>query len=345
MVDLPGHLGAVDKASLFDALERAATQVGLGLFVCHVNASPPIVLYASSLLAEFVGRTVEELIGRPPWELVAPEMRDRVRDIIASRPVGAAPLSVDFEVERPDGTRRKVEVGVARITTAGAELSVCYFRDRTAVQDAVDALRRSAAGFRALIENAPDGVVILQQGRIVLANAAAVGMFGEPDATTVHGRMLSDFMPAAEAERARDRIAALFRGASVQASEYALSNGLIGEVHSVLYEYEGRPAILAFVRDVRERRRMHEQLFRADRLAVLGTMAATVAHEINNPLTYLQLSLQRLDREAATEPDLPAPRCSASTSRTRSTASSASRASSATSAPTRAISPTSKTPR
>jgi PAS domain S-box-containing protein len=305
MPDLAGHLGAVDRASLFDALEHAATRVGLALFVVHVDADPPAVLYGSELLAGFVGRPVAELVGRPPWELVAPAQRARVAEIIASRGPGAPPITLhEFEIERPDGTRRTIEVGVARITTSGAELAVCYFRDTTEQQAALSALRRSEERFRSLIEHAPDGVVLMQDGRIVLANPVAVRMFGEADSTTVHGRLLWDFLPPDETARARERMARLFAGTEVAASEYRLiHDNLVVEVHSVACEYDDKPAILGFVRDATERLRMQEQLFRADRLAALGTMAATVAHEINNPLTYLQLNLQRLEREAATEPD------------------------------------------
>jgi signal transduction histidine kinase len=44
---------------------------------------------------------------------------------------------------------------------------------------------------------------------------------------------------------------------------------------------------LAFVRLRRERRESREHLRRSDRLAALGTMAASVAHEINNPLATI----------------------------------------------------------
>jgi PAS domain S-box-containing protein len=171
------------------------------------------------------------------------------------------------------------------------------------VGDFAGKLRRSEARFRSLIESAPDGVVILQDGRIVLANPVAVRMFGEPDFESVRGRLLAEFVPATDAARAMERIAQLYAGASVESSEYQLLNGLVVEVHSVVCEYDDKPAILSFVRDATERRRMHAQLFHNDRLAALGTMAAAVAHEINNPLTYLQLSLQHLEREAASEPD------------------------------------------
>ncbi len=303
VADLGGHLDGADKASLFDALEQAATRVGLALFVVHVDAAPPTVIFASDLLGTIVGRPSKEMVGRPPWELVAPAQQARVRETIASRGRGAPPTTMATIVERPNGKRRDVEVGVARIMTDDGELAVCYFRDTTGEHAALEALGRSETQFRSLIENAPDGVVILQEGRIVLANPIAVQMFGGRDFEAVRGRLLADFLPPSEAARAMHRIAKLYAGAAIESSEYQLTNGLVVEVHSVVYEYYDKPAILAFVRDVTERRRMQEQLYRGDRLTALGTMAATVAHEINNPLTYMQLHLQALDREAATDPN------------------------------------------
>jgi two-component system, NtrC family, sensor kinase len=43
---------------------------------------------------------------------------------------------------------------------------------------------------------------------------------------------------------------------------------------------------------------LDRQRFQSDRLALLGRLAATVAHEISNPLTYLSTNLQLLEREA-----------------------------------------------
>jgi PAS domain S-box-containing protein len=274
------------------------------LFVVHVDAAQPTVVYASTLLGELVGRPVQDIVGRPPWELVAAAQQAQVRDIIASRGPGAPPITLEFAIERPDGSQRDIEVGIARITTATAELAVCYFRDTTDERRAIEALRRSETRFRSLIENAPDGVVIVQDGRISLANPVAVKMFGVTSLDEVRGRLLSEFLPPEDAARAMERIKQICAGASPGSSEYrVLPTKLTVEVHSVPYEHEEKFAVLAFVRDVTERRRMLDQLFRTDRLAAMGTMAATVAHEVNNPLTYLRLSLQRLQLELETDPD------------------------------------------
>ncbi len=61
------------------------------------------------------------------------------------------------------------------------------------------------------------------------------------------------------------------------------------------------PAVARELREAqvrRERRQMQEQLLMSDRMASLGTLAASVAHEINNPLASLLLDLDFGLREA-----------------------------------------------
>lgn len=49
--------------------------------------------------------------------------------------------------------------------------------------------------------------------------------------------------------------------------------------------------------DITDRKLLQERLFHAERLASLGTLAAGVGHEINNPLTYIVLNLTLIERE------------------------------------------------
>jgi PAS domain S-box-containing protein len=58
--------------------------------------------------------------------------------------------------------------------------------------------------------------------------------------------------------------------------------------------------------DVSERETMHRRLLQAERLASMGTLSATIAHEINNPLTYVIGNLDLLAKSLQGHADTPA---------------------------------------
>jgi PAS domain S-box-containing protein len=66
--------------------------------------------------------------------------------------------------------------------------------------------------------------------------------------------------------------------------------------------------LVAVVRDVRELRRLQTQLFQSEKMAAVGHLAAGVAHEINNPMTYISSNLRKLREQLeALQKNLPAP--------------------------------------
>jgi signal transduction histidine kinase len=56
--------------------------------------------------------------------------------------------------------------------------------------------------------------------------------------------------------------------------------------------------VLGVANDVTERRRMEATLLSAERMVAVGTIAASVAHEINNPLSYVIACLELLVRDS-----------------------------------------------
>jgi signal transduction histidine kinase len=64
------------------------------------------------------------------------------------------------------------------------------------------------------------------------------------------------------------------------------------DVSAVIVEIGGERTLVASGHDVTERKRLHARLMVADRMASLGTLAAGIAHEINNPLTFVTGNLE-----------------------------------------------------
>lgn len=157
-------------------------------------------------------------------------------------------------------------------------------------------LRVSEAAWRTIAANIPDSVLIADvEGRITFVNRLAPGItYAE-----VLGKVCWDFV--AEERRAGWRAQfeeAIATGKTLRFETMGRSStrpsglGWYETVLVPLREEDETPRVVILARDVTEQRLMLARLAEHDRLASLGMVAASVAHEIMNPLTYVLVNLE-----------------------------------------------------
>ncbi|MBI4639408.1 MAG: PAS domain S-box protein, partial [Candidatus Tectomicrobia bacterium] len=149
-------------------------------------------------------------------------------------------------------------------------------------------LVESEAKYRSVVENAQDGIVILQGQRFLYFNQATVNMFGY----TVEelGEInFFELVPPQFRTMAQERYERLYNGEGKSRFEIKAmrKDGTFLDVEGVssLLIYNGQRVVLAIFRDITEQNRLKRQASEAEKFRDLGEMASGVAHDFNNLLT------------------------------------------------------------
>jgi PAS domain S-box-containing protein len=157
-------------------------------------------------------------------------------------------------------------------------------------------LHATEASFRAAFELIPDGVLVCREGLIVHANGSAAAMFGAAGEDGLVNRSLLDlFMPPDQAS-VRERMREMqLSNAPVLFGELTMLrlDGRVVNVETTAMAvlFDGAKAILSVLRDVTARRELVARTIHVDRMLAIGTLAAGVGHEINNPLASVMANV------------------------------------------------------
>src|SRR5438034_7446922 len=243
---------------------------------------------------DFTGRKLEQELGNGWTEGVHREDFDRCHDIYGDSFDAHQPFTMEYRLRRSDGEYRWVlDTGTPRFAPNGAFLG--YIGSCIDITER----KRGEEKFRLVLDAAPNAMIMVDSaGVISFASARAETVFGYPLSELI-GHPIETLIP----ERFRDRHAGYRKGFHSEPSSRAMGAGRdpfgrgqdgsefpvevgLNPIHST----EGL-SVLASVIDITARKqaelehqRQDMELARVGRVAVMGELAASLAHEVNNPI-------------------------------------------------------------
>jgi len=228
-------------------------------------------------------------------EVVHPDYRDIFRQAMEHTLKRGEPFHFEGLMYRPDGALRRIEVnGDLQPETDGSRGRVLgTIRDVTTIRKTEAGLRESARhlGELAAIVASSDDVIVSKDlnGIITSWNNAATQVFGYSPEEII-GTSILKLIPEhlhSDEKTIIENIRAGRRIEHFETVRLAKDGSQIDVSLTVSPIKDGEGRVIGaskILRDVSSRKRMEQSLLQAEKIAATGRMAATIAHEINNPL-------------------------------------------------------------
>jgi len=160
--------------AIFDSVTEGLLSVSASGLICNCNriCSHYFGLTKDQLVGSKLEHVMPDAQGQPLETFLAPFMSDL--EDTAIRVEGG-----QVRARRANGEDFVAEISASRLTAGQSHVYVISVRDVTGQQQAQNALRQNEERFRALIENAPEAIVVfdMDEGRFVDCNNQACELF------------------------------------------------------------------------------------------------------------------------------------------------------------------------
>ncbi|RZI44474.1 PAS domain S-box protein [Herbaspirillum sp. HC18] len=225
------------------------------------------IIYGNPCATELTGYALDELLQIPFTSLVHPDDLAEVLGRYQRRMAGlpASRRYAEFRVVRREGQVAWVETSAVRIDWEGQPALLAFLSDQSERRRQQEALIKSEEHHRQVVDNATEGILVLQDSRIVFANKRASLMAGHSHEQLIGQTIGTDVHPD-DRNMILERYARRMRGEDVdEHAVFRLINRHSGstmwaEVATVTIDWEGRSAALAFITDITERKALEDRL-------------------------------------------------------------------------------------
>ncbi len=176
------------------------------------------------------------------------------------------------------------------------------------IQRSDERLRESEDRYRRLVELSPDTVIIHCRNLVAYINPAGLKLFGATTPDQILNRPVTDFIHPDFRGNTVRRYKILFEeGKATAPMEEEKCLRLDGssvdvEVSASAFRFGNEPAVLVMARDITSRKMMEARFLRNQRIETIGALASGIAHDLNNVLAPIVMTVALL-RDKCEDPD------------------------------------------
>jgi len=292
-------------------------------------------------LAKYFGlNDPSEAIGKTDFDFHSPEKaQERFNDERCIMETGTPIIDKIERQTQADGKTVWVLTSKAPLCDEKGRLMGTFgiSRDVTLLKEMEDALWHERNLLRNVIDNVPDFIFAKDtSGRYILNNLAHAHFLGKTSPEEVFGKTLFDLLPPAAAERSHADDVAVWesREPMLNKIESPAPQQWLSTSKIPLFDTRGEmTGLVAISRDITEQKRAQEalektnaelqrsreklvraveelravqlQLVEAEKMKLVGRLAAGVAHEVKNPLAIIGMGLEYLNGQSFADPNIP----------------------------------------
>src|SRR5258708_27474042 len=249
-------------------------------------------IFNSLSYQKILGYAPDELQGSSGFEQIHPDDRERVRQAAIRTRQSGMGTTLEYRFRHKNGGWMVLESVASAIPNEKGEPEklVIVNRDITEGKKTQEALSRSAASFRSLVEGAPYGIYrATMTGQFLEVNPAFQRMLGYEPAQELFNPVLAPLVLRTAANSKRINKALVEAKAIHEFElEWKRQSGEPIVVRCSGHRVEGKDGALdyfeVFAEDVTERRTLERQLRMAQKMEAIGRLSGGIAHDFNNLL-------------------------------------------------------------
>jgi PAS domain S-box-containing protein len=271
------------------------------------------ILFVNHAAERITGFARDGLLGSELVDLLPAEQRAQIVDAISRVLTGVNVEAFDLELSTTSGSPVWVSASTSTVL-AGTGAVILAFRDVTAERALEQELRSTTEFLERLIDSTVDAIIAADlKGRIIIFNQGAERLFDYRGRDVVGKKPVWELYEPDGARQIMRMLRSTSHGGvgrlEQMRREIRINGGdavPVSMTASIVYEGEREVATVGILTDLRERIRMEQRLLDAqqklqlsEKQALVAELAASAAHELNQPLTSIIGYVQLIQRQSA----------------------------------------------